>query len=41
MDNQTRKQGKEYSDNVIGSIKDILNTSYSIVPPGKYAILFS
>ena len=25
MDNQTRKQGKEYSDNVIGSIKDILN----------------
>ena len=25
MDNQTRKQGKEYSDNVIGSIEDILN----------------
>lgn len=25
MNNQTRKQGKEYSDNVIGSIEDILN----------------
>ena len=25
MDNQTKKQGQEYSNNVIGSMKDILN----------------
>lgn len=25
MDNKTKKQGQEYSSNVIGSIKDILN----------------